>query len=509
MRHSSATLLLSLWILLLPAAARADLGIDTLVVTVTTEGKSGIDTVFQVTLSVTGTEIASASITPQGGTAIPLSCSTATSCSVTQSLANQAALDALLPTSAKNFTLTLTGTAVPPASAPTVTDTISFARPLVPSPAISAPVDASTIEPGALTVQFLACASCSASTHAVLLKDGVSVEESDLPASSASWKPALALAAESEYGAKITHATGGVQNLTADGIGAGTEDDAYTFTHGVTHADQVAFSTGFAPPVGDFCMVVNDDPSDAIDAIGCALVEEPAAGILDTSDTCTANAAGIPIQYDLQLAANGALSGIADADLDGNASLETHAMLAGRLRGGNGLLRQRLRVRFDAGSDTRLAFRIREQADLATLGGTIVPPLEWLVEQTLRGKTAGVRQDESTTTLRTLPALPSDGIQCAGGTARTGWKLSFSLTGAEGPSAGSLELANGDSVALVVRQRFDIVTNLSRLRLESRGAEPGVRIQVKRLEIDDTSDQLIAGVVRFRAFGQGGSVLLP
>jgi hypothetical protein len=517
MRRSGATLLLALLLTLLPGAARAALELTSLVLTVVIEGTNGVDTVFQVTATVTGTDIASASITPEAGAAIPLTCGSPTSCSVTQSLANQAALDALLPKTAKNYTLALTGTTGTPV--PTVTDTFAFARPVVSSPAISAPVDGSSVDPGPVEASFVACtvtaatatpATCAA-TQGVLLQGATQLEEKlDLPASSTSWTPATALTEQSAFSVRITHAAGGSQNFTADGTAAGTDDDAYVFTTSVTHSDQVAFSTGFAAPVGEFCIVVNDDPADALDPTGCVLVVEPAAGILDTSDSCTTSAAGIPVQYGFQLAASGTLSGIADADVDGDGSFETHADLTGRLKGKEGLLRQKLRVRFDApSSETRFSLRIREQADLATLQGVLPPPLVWLVEQTTRGKAAGAKLSESTTTLRNQPAQPGDGIQCAGGTARTGWKLSFILTGTDGPTSGTLQLANDDvSVALRAKQSFDSGSNQTDLKLESEAAERGVRIRVKRLAIDVTK-QINAGAVRFRAFGQGGSLMLP
>src|SRR5262245_3277390 len=147
--------------LLWPAAARAELTIETLALAVEVEGTKAVDSVFRVTLIVTGPEIVSASITPQGGPAIPLTCDTPERCMATLTLANQGALDALLPTTARNFTFTLTGAAP---AAPTVTDTLSFARPNVASPAISAPVDGSVVRPGPRTPQSLACASSRAVT---------------------------------------------------------------------------------------------------------------------------------------------------------------------------------------------------------------------------------------------------------------------------------------------------------------------------------------------------------
>ena len=507
MRHSGATLLLTSLLWFVPAGAHAALDLETLALTVKTEGTKGADTVFQVTLTVTGTDIASASI-QQGSTTISIPCGSATSCTLTQNLTNQAALDTLLPTKATSYTITLTGTTGTPA--PTVTDTFSFTRPDIPSPAISAPVDGSTVAPGALTVAFTACGTTCNATTGVLLQGTAEIEtNTSLPASSTSWKPATALVEQSSYGARITHAAGGSQPQTADGPAAGTDDDSYVFASSVTHSDQVAFSTGFAAPTGDFCIVVNHDAADKIDPADCLVLDEPPAGIFDSSDSCTTTAAGIPVQYGFQLAANGRPSGIADADLDGDGSFETHTNVTGQLKGKEGRLRQKLRMNFGArGALTRFNLRIREEADLATLQGAIVPPLEWLVDQKARGKKAGAKLSESTTSVRTLPALPSDGIQCAGGVPRTGWKLSFSLPGSDGPTTGTLELANGVSVALRARQSFDSASNQSELRLESEGAERGVAIRVKKLKVA-APNQILAGSVRFRAFGQTGGVILP
>jgi len=505
-RHPGATLLLTLWTLLLPGAARAALGIDALDLEVGVHGTNGQDTSFAVTITITGTDLEAATLTRQGATALSLPCSGGTTCTATQGLPNQAALDTLLPTTATTYTLELKqGT-------DTITDTLSFARPVVPSPLISAPLAGSIISPGALDVTFSGCSTCSP-TQGFLLQGATQIEEKlDLPAASTSWKPLTELAPESDFSVEIVHVAIATASLVADGPAPATNNDSYTFTTTLVHGDSVAFSTGFAPPVGDFCIAVNDAAGDALDPAGCTIIVEPAAGILDTSDSCSLSAAGLPIQYDLQLAPNGRLSGIADADLDVDGSFETHGTLVGRLRGKEGSLRQQLRVGLrDDSADARLGLRVREQANLATLVGAPDPPLEWLIDQRLRGKLAGTKIVEATTGLRTLPALPSDDIACAGGTPRTGWKLAFTLTGTEGLSSGSLQLANGNDVALEVKQRFDFVTNQTLLRLQSRGADAGVKILIRRLEIDDVPDpaQIASGVLRFRAFGQGGNLLLP
>jgi hypothetical protein len=488
-----------LLLVFLPAVAHAALGLDTLDLAVEIEGTNGADTVFRVTVEVTGTEIGAATVTRQGTTpaTINLVCNVPTSCSATQSLSNQAALDALLPTSATSYTVALTGTTGTPL--PTLTDSFSFARPAVASPAISAPESGSTVDPGELVVTFLACASCNAATRGLLLANGSEIDsKTDLPASSTSWTPAAALPATADLSVTITHATGGPQNLTADGVGDGTEDDPYVFTNAVTHSDTVEFRTGFAAPVGEFCIVVNDGgDADGIDPAGCAVIAAPAAGILDTSGSYQTEAAGIPVQYELQLTPKGRLSGIAGADLDGDTSFETPGEVSGRLRGTEGRLRQKSRMRFDGGTpDVRFKVRLGEQAELATIQLPGVDDLAWLVEQKTSGKANGTKLSERITgTSTTQDAL-------------TGWKLRFTLTGSDGPTSGSLELASGTSIALTGKQSFDSGSNRSDVKLQSEGAERGVRIRVKRLEID-TTGTITAGALRFRAFGQGGSALLP
>jgi hypothetical protein len=158
-------------------------------------------------------------------------------------------------------------------------------------------------------------------------------------------------------------------------------------------------------------------------------------------------------------------------------------------------------MRFDGGaSDTRFKVRLREQAELATIQVPGVDDLAWLVEQKTNGKANGMKLSERATGTSSTED------------AATGWKLEFTLTGTEGSISGSLELASGVSVALSGKHSFDSASNQSNLQLQSEGAERGVSIRVKRLEIDTAkplSERITAGSLRFRAFGQGGSALLP
>jgi len=481
-------------VMLLPAGAHAALTLTKLELDVQIQATNGVDSSFTVKFTVTGTEIATATVTPQGagGSAINVPCTAGTTCTVTQNL-TQTEFNQLFPATARDYKLDLTQ--VSPGTE-TITDTVSFTLPTVPSPAISAPQPGQAVDPTSLEVKFSACSACTQQTKAALLQGTTEVATADLPATSTSWVPPDPLAANSDFSVKVTHETSG-SSSPAPRYDPGNV--VYEFTFVVTHSDTVAFSTGFAPPSGTFCIVVNDTTPPTLDPMSeCTPVVEPAAGILDSSSPpeYVTSAAGITITYSLQLAASGRLSGIAEADLDGDSVLEA-TELDGRLKGKNGLLRQKIRIPFEvAASDTKLKVRIREEANLAALQGTTA--LEWLVEQKARGKLNGVKVSEDTTSTPTQTVV-------------TGWKLEFTLTGTEGPITGQLILAGGVSVSLSGSQSFQSESNRSTLKLGSDGADRGIRIELKKLVIDTTkTPQVItSGKLRFRAFGQRGSLLLP
>jgi hypothetical protein len=169
------------------------------------------------------------------------------------------------------------------------------------------------------------------------------------------------------------------------------------------------------------------------------------------------------------------------------------------MRGKEGRLQQKVRIRFLAPeSDARIYVRIRERADLESLQSA--SDLDWLVDQKTRGKLGGMKLAEDVSTTRTTPD------------AQTGWKLSFTLTGTAEPTTGTLELANGVIVALTGKQSFESGSNRSDVKLQSEGNERGIRIRLKRLEIDPSAplpEQIQGGAVRYKAFGQGGSMVLP
>jgi hypothetical protein len=500
MRHTASKALLVTWLALVPGAAQAQLDLATVELDIAVDGTAGVDTVFQVTIRITGTDIATASIKPPDPSpAINIPCGSPTECTTTQNLANQAALDALIPTAATNYTIDLVGTEAGP---PTITDTFSYARAAVPSPAISAPVNGLSVDPGEITIQFAACGTCNAATEGTVLEGGNPFEERlDLPASSTSWLPTTPFPANSSFTARIEHATESSQNQTGDG--EGTNDVPYKFTTRASHSDMIGFMTGFASPDGDFCIIVNDPAMDVfMDNSECdnvAYVEAPASGVFDVSNMdIEISAAGIPIRYTVQMNPKGKLTGIADADIGNDGTFETPGELKGRLKGKDGRLRQKTKMRFGTGgSDTRFSVQLKEEADLLSLAPPTMPDLAWLVDQKANGRVSGTKIKERTT--RTRTDLDAD----------TAWKLLVSLPGSSGDTFGSVELASGLAVALTGKLNFDATTNESDVKLRSQGAERGVNVRIKKLVIDTTRtpSRLVSGDVRFKGFGQRANVL--
>jgi hypothetical protein len=213
------------------------------------------------------------------------------------------------------------------------------------------------------------------------------------------------------------------------------------------------------------------------------------------------SAAGVPVVYSVQMNPKGKLTGIADADVGADGSFETPGELKGRLKGKDGRLRQKSKMRFGTGaSDARFSVGLREEAELLSLAST--PDLDWLVDQKTNGKAGGTKLKERSTSTRTVPG------------AIAAWKLVISLSGSGGATSGSVELTRtgGLMVTLPGKLNFDAMANESDVKLQSKGAERGVKVRAKRLVIDTTlppGEQLVSGDVRFKGFGQRADVVLP
>lgn len=491
MLHSGSRALLVLLLSMLPVGAQAALTLTSVALAADVGGTNGTDSSFKVTFTIAGTEIQTATVTPQGigSTAITLPCTAGTTCTATLTL-TQTQFNQLFPTSGQNYKIDLTQVS----GTNTITSTVSFTLQSVPSPAISFPTSSTPISPTSLVVTFSACASCTVATHAVLTLGSTELASQDLPASSTSWTPGVTLAPSTTgFAVAITHKTTGTLSPAPTYTLSGTSGSiAYTFTSDVTHADSVAFSTGFAQPVGAFCVILIDTSLSG-PGTSCPVLDATALGILDTSGLFATTLGGIPIVYQVALGPKGNVTGTAHADLDGDATFETSAPLTGRVRGKDGALRQRLRARFVNDSlDARLQLRILEEANLANL--TPSGGLTTLLTEQLRGKQGGAKVD---VTSSSAPVILNPPI---------GWRLDFTLTAGQKQVPGQLQAA-GSTISLQGNQTFDTATNLSDIRLSSGGAQTGVQLRLKKLVVDGATIQ--SGQLKLRAFGQSTSGLLP
>jgi hypothetical protein len=432
---------------------------------------------------VSGTGIAGVTITPPGGTAVSLP-AVSGDFVLERSFADETTLNASLP--AGSYVLAVQGAD----ASETATATLAYERPEVTSPAISQPAHRSTVRAGSLAAEFASCPVCvltDDSTVATLEQGGTSLASETLEGTDTEWTPSddagpLELDETSSFTLRVVHTASRSSAATA------TPSDAFTFTSVFSRSDEVEFSTGFQAPEGNVCLVVNDP---ALQAAGetCTLVEDSLLGILDVSGSDTVIAAGIPVGIGLTLGPNGALSGIAAADLDGDGAGETSVPARGRLRGSGGRLRQNVRFALEGG---------------ASSAGTSLRVS--ILERTLLSKGLRTRKQTTKGDLRGAPLSETTEDAESLGDPATGWRLDFPLSGDAGRISGAtLRLSNGRSVALTGRHRFVFELDRTNVRLASGGGDEGVKIEANGLRFDDAG-RISRGEIRWRAFGQGGRV---
>lgn len=471
------------------SAAQAVIDITQVEVTVEIEGVHEASDSPSRTLTarvvVRGTGISGVTITPPGGTASSLRLVSGEFV-LESSFADEATLDASLPEG--SYLLAVQGAD----ASETATASLAYERPDVPSPAISQPVHESVVRAGTLEAEFAACPICvlsDDSTIATLQQGDTDLASETLEGTDTQWIPSddagpLELDETSAFTLRVVHTASRGTAVTA------TTGDAFTFTSIFSRSDEVEFSTGFLAPEGNVCLVV-DDPDRQLHGADetCTVVDDSLLGILDVGGSSSTVAAGIPIGLDLTLSPSGALSGIADADLDADGAGETPVPVQGRLRGSGGRLRQNLRFALDGGASsagTSLRVSILERALLATALKTR--------KQTTRGDLLGAPFSE---TVQDVESLEDQA---------TGWRLDFPLSGDAGRITGAtLRLANGRTVALTGRHRFVLELDRTNVRLSSGGGDKGVKIEANGLGFDDAG-LISRGEIRWRAFGQGGRV---
>jgi hypothetical protein len=368
-----------------------------------------------------------------------------------------------------------------------------FARTPVPSPAITAPLPASILVPGPVTVEFTRCLACTGPGDATDARiydddnDEVLVIETLAP-DAESWTPSdgvdpFELPEDGSFFAVVMHAA-----LREVALVGANSDDFVLFT-GVASSDAVPFFTGGAMPSGSFCIVAADDDA-TLDPLGeCLAIDEPSAALIDPSGTYALSLPGVEIEYDMEVGANGAISGEARADLDGNGSFETTAPVRGKLAGFQGRVDRHVAFDFrSAAPAAKLAVRINEQASVeeGALGGS----------QRAKGKLMGEKVAADAPS--TLPL----------GDEPIGWLLRVVLEGKRVEDA-SITLEDGRVFTLRGRFVHDFLTDLAKLDLRSEGEDEGVQVRFEGLVIEDLESQppvFGGGDFTFRILGQRGRI---
>jgi hypothetical protein len=395
--------------------------------------------------------------------------------------ASESELNAFLPSG--NYVLSINNG--------TVLATLVYTRPLVPSPAISAPAAGSTVPPGPIELLFAACTVCNLSGDSVeaALEDdmGATLDEENLTSTRTTWIPqdsagALVLPEQSDFVARVTHTAVREANTSVT-----DDNNVLVFTHRFVRSDEVDFKTGFARPEGHFCLAVNF-PSPPT---GCEVLTDPLLQVLDTSGVFSTQVAGHDVTTTISVAPSGVLTGSATADLDDDGSPETSSTrFKGRLSGKRGELRSRLAYALNnTALDAKLRLTLRELLSIPgnTLSGT----------QRASGSIGGTKIKETTPSSSALPFAP------------LGWLLELDVDELTPVQNALLILEGGRSFALTGTHEFKFTSGRSTLRL--RSTTKGIRIAVKKVVLDDATNPLgvTGGSVSPSILGQGGRATLP
>jgi hypothetical protein len=446
------------------------------------EGRQGSSPDVSAEIRVQGTELNNGTITLPGPVGpFPLSPDGA-DLVVDFDFVNEAALDSAF--GAGTYALSLNNG--------TITANIGYeARPPVPSPDISSPGADEVIAPGPAPVLFTACPVCNLSNDTTLgrLEDGAETDlaSETLTESDTSWIPDdgmdvdLQLGEGGDFVAIIVHTAVREKNVPAN-----DDDGGFPFSGVFIQSDSVAFETGFETPVGDFCIVVNlADPPAA-----CGLVSDPIFSVLDTTGMISTTAAGLTVDYTIEVDSRGRITGEAMADLDDDTTLETTAPVKGKLKGKNGEAKQKVGMKLqNDGLAAKLKLTVKE-----TLSGV----LDSLVgTQKASGKLGDVKvKEEMATDVSPLP-IPAQG-----------WQVDFVLDGSDTVESATLTLEGGRSFPLMGTSKFNLSKDLSTLKLQTE--DKGIKIQVKKLGLDaEASPKLTGGDLGYRILGQKGKVSLP
>jgi hypothetical protein len=463
-----------------PALAQLDL--TSAWVTMSIPRVAGVGQQFSVELRVQGTGITSATITPPGVGATPVTLlQTGSDFVLTLLFNSQAAFDTGFPDG--SYRLTLNGGSR--------TADIVFKRLEVPSPAISAPVPSQLEQPGPIEVAFSACAICNEagdSVTAALEQGTTSLATATLTATDQLWTPSdgaipVELAENSEFTASVSFLAGRDTMLTASG------NDTFTFRNRFAQSDELTFETGFAPTQGAFCIVSNDTSPATLDPLGeCRGFDALEFALIDTSGSYATVAGGVDVDYDLELLADGTLAGDVLADVDGDGVYETSTQLEGKLRGRGDRLRQRIKFQLgDAPPELKLKIQIADAFSL--------PDGTQSQQQRTRGVLAGVKIKEKLLSEQSLVHEP------------LGWRFDFTITDDGQIEDASIQLENGRNFPLEGSAGFDASNGRWHVELAGQGDDAGVSAEIRSLGVDEI-DGIFGGKLFYEILGQKGQIQL-
>ncbi|MBM4385226.1 MAG: hypothetical protein FJ091_17890 [Deltaproteobacteria bacterium] len=430
-------------------------------------------------LRVTGSGLVDGTLTPPNAAAVALTRSGA-DLVLTDSFANEAELSSLLPNG--TYQLRVNGGAL--------TASLVYTRPSVPSPAIAEPGVGAVVAPGSVQIVFSACAACNLVGDSVVAEiedgQGALLDDETLTASSTTWTPQgasgpLLLPERAEFVARVTHTAIRQANVTTNDA-----DGTLLFSHEFVQSDEVDFETGFERPQGHVCLAANYTAPPA----GCTILTNAELQVLDSSGVFTAQVAGHDLEYTLAVAASGALSGNAAADLDDDGSLETSAALRGRLRGTRGDVRSRIAFALEnAALSAKL--KVKQVERLSIVGGTVTGT------RRAKGAIGATKINEETPTNGPLPFAP------------LGWLLELDIDGGEPVQNALLTLEGGRSFALTGKHGFRVASGASSFKLRSAGK--GIRLALSKVALDDSTAPLTmtGGALRTRVLGQSARASVP
>jgi hypothetical protein len=371
--------------------------------------------------------------------------------------------------------------------------TIPFTRPVVPNPAISHPPNG-VVPPGPIEVEFTRCSVCNLVGDSVVavLENGVGTvldESVDLDDDSESWVPQemgsdRVLPEASAFVVRVTHTAVRQDNITVN-----TDDDNnLLFSGAVVHSDEVGFETGFNPPSGAFCLAANFPAP----PLGCHALGDDALALFDTGGAFSIQVDGHDVDVSVDpVAANGQLTGTANADLDDAGGNETMGAIKGKLSGRGGEAKQ------------KLSFPLVNEGLLAKLKVSLSDVLSIPTDTRERvlkssGAIGDVRVRELVESTDTpLPTAPR------------GWLLQYTLNPDSTVSSALLTLEGGRTFPLTANNRFNFSTNQSNVKLTS---DPkGISINLKKLGLDDAMNpmDITGGSLSYKALGQSGKAVLP